>query len=100
MDNRFRDNNTKSIQEILNKILDSPELRQGVRETRVLKAWTSLLGPMAEKITKNIYIKGGVLYVSLNSSVIRNDLLMHKSKIIESLNKEAGAKVISDIVLR
>lgn len=100
MNNRFRDNNTKSIQEILNKILDSPELRQGVRETRVLKAWNSLLGPMAEKITKNIYIKGGVLYVSLNSSVIRNDLLMHKSKIIESLNKEAGAKVISDIVLR
>lgn len=100
MDNRFRDNNTKSIQEILNKILDSPELRQGVSETRVLKAWNSLLGPMAEKITKNIYIKGGVLYVSLNSSVIRNDLLMHKSKIIESLNKEAGAKVISDIVLR
>ncbi len=100
MENRFRDNNTKSIQEILNKILDSSELRQGIRETRVLKAWNNLLGPMAEKITKNIYIKGGVLYVSLNSSVIRNDLLMHKSKIIESLNKEVGAKVINDIVLR
>lgn len=96
----YRNNNTQSVQDILEQIIDSPALSRGIKETRVVKAWKTVLGPMIENVTRQLYIKGGVLYVNLSSSVIRDDLLMHKDKIIESLNKEAGGKVIYDIVIR
>jgi hypothetical protein len=41
-----------------------------------------------------------VLYINLDSSVIRNELMMARSKIVEAINKEMGAEVIKDLVLR
>jgi hypothetical protein len=40
------------------------------------------------------------LYVHLNSSVARNELLMLKEALKEKLNERAGKEVIKDIVLR
>jgi hypothetical protein len=40
------------------------------------------------------------LYVHLNSSVVRNELLMLREALREKLNKKAGSEVIKDIVLR
>ncbi len=97
---KYRYNNTQSIQAILEQIIDSPALSKGIRETRAVQAWNKVLGPTVANITKQIYIRGGVLYVSLHSSVIRNDLMMHKDKIIHSLNTEAGGRVVYDIVIR
>jgi len=98
--NKDRYNNIQSIQDIIEKIIDSPALSKGIRETRAIKAWNKVLGPTVANITKKIYINRGVLYVSLHSSVIRNDLIMHKDKIIHSLNTEAGAKIVYDLVIR
>lgn len=97
-DERYQ--NTQSIQDVLEKILNSPALGKGIRETRAINAWEKVLGPTISRITKSLNIRGGVLYVSLNSSVIRNDLLMHKDKIIDALNAEAGGKVVYDLVVQ
>jgi predicted nucleic acid-binding Zn ribbon protein len=97
-DSRF--NNTQSIQDILSKIVDSPNLSKGIREARAVQSWGIVLGASIARITTNVNMRGGVMYVSLNSSVIRSELLMHKDKIIESINKEVGAKVVYDLVIR
>ncbi len=97
-DERYQ--NTQSIQDVLEKILNSPALGKGIRETRAINAWEKVLGPTISRITKSLNIRGGVLYVRLNSSVIRNDLLMHKDKIIDALNAEAGGKVVYDLVVQ
>lgn len=97
-DERYQ--NTQSIQDVLEKILNSPALGKGIRETRAINAWEQVLGPTISRITKSLNIRGGVLYVRLNSSVIRNDLLMHKDKIIDALNAEAGGKVVYDLVVQ
>lgn len=97
-DERYQ--NTQSIQDVLEKILNSPALGKGIRETRAINAWEKVLGPTISRITKSLNIRGGVLYVRLHSSVIRNDLLMHKDKIIDALNAEAGGKVVYDLVVQ
>jgi len=40
------------------------------------------------------------LHVHLNSSVVRNELLMLREVLREKLNSKAGSEVIRDIVLR
>lgn len=95
-----RFNNSQPLKDILADILNKPELSRGINETRALDAWTKVLGSAVARITGNIYIRGGVLYVQLNSSVIRSELIMHKDRIIASINEEVGAKAIHDIILR
>ncbi|ASB50610.1 DUF721 domain-containing protein [Alkalitalea saponilacus] len=99
-DDRNRYNNTKSLQEILSDIVDSPALSRGIKESRAIQAWPIVLGPSVARITTQVKFYKGVLYVNLNSSIIRSELLMHKTKIIESLNREAGGKVVYDLVIR
>jgi predicted nucleic acid-binding Zn ribbon protein len=95
-----RYNNGQPLKDILADILKSPELSKGILETRALEAWGKVLGPSVARITGNIYIRSGVLFVQLNSSIIRSELLMHKDRIITSINQEVGAPVIRELVLR
>lgn len=95
-----RSNNSLPLSDILAKIVDQPGLRSGFRATQVIKAWPTVTGPGVARVTTNLFFKGGSLFVNLNSSVVRSDLIMSKDKIIESLNKEVGENVVTDIVFR
>ena len=50
--------------------------------------------------TTNLFIKNQVLYVSLSSSVIRQELMMGREMLIRNLNAQVGSQVIVNIVFR
>ncbi|MDY3069257.1 MAG: DUF721 domain-containing protein [Parabacteroides sp.] len=93
--------NTQSIGEVLRDFFeDNTEIYEKIMNIRIKNAWTDTLGPVINQYTTNLYVEDRVLYVSLSSSVLRNELMLTKSKLIASLNKYAGATVINDIVIR
>jgi hypothetical protein len=47
--------------------------------------------------TKQISIKNKVMYLSLDSSVMREELLHGKQIIIHRINEKAGFEMITDI---
>ena len=100
MDEKNRYNNSRPIKDILSEILNQPVIMKGISESRAVQAWEAVLGASIMRITTNVYIKNGILYASLNSSVIRSELLLNKEKLIRSLNDYVGYDVVSDIVLR
>ena len=100
MNEKNRYNDSLPIKDILSEILNQPVLKKGIGESQILKAWEVVLGSSITKITTNIYIKNGILFVNLNSSIIRSELLLNKEMIIRSLNDYVGFNVVSDIVLR
>lgn len=93
--------NTQSISELISEFLaNNPKLRQKLLENRIVQAWSQVLGPSIMDYTQDIYVKNRILYVSLQSSVWRNELFMRRKKLVENLNERAGAEVITDIVFR
>jgi predicted nucleic acid-binding Zn ribbon protein len=93
--------NALCIGEILNDFYkQNPQLWQKLLEIRIQRAWGEVLGSMIRQSTRNLYVKNRVLYVSVNSSVLRNELLMNRKRLLKSLNEYAGAEVIRDIVIR
>jgi predicted nucleic acid-binding Zn ribbon protein len=79
---------------------ENPQLWQKILEVRIQRAWSETLGPMVMQSTQNLYVKNRVLYVSLNSSVLRNELLLNRKRLLKNLNEYAGSEVIRDIVIR
>jgi len=71
-----------------------------LNEVSVINSWEETVGKAIASRTTKIYIKDQVLYVFLNSSVVRNELLMLRQALREKLNERAGAEVVKDIVLR
>ncbi|TAF64976.1 MAG: DUF721 domain-containing protein [Cytophagales bacterium] len=97
--NNSRNGNATSIKEAIYALLDSYRLRHKFNETIILNAWDDILGKEAAQKTKKLYIQQQVLYAEVASAALRHDLLMMKSRLIELLNEQADAEVITDIVL-
>ena len=97
----MRRNIAHSIGEILRDYFeDITQLNEMIMESRIRYAWRQLLGPMVTHYTRTIYVRDRILYVSLTSSVLRNELLLTKEKLKESINKEIGNAFLFDLVIR
>jgi hypothetical protein len=97
----MRRKNAQTIGEALKDFFEeNAELRKRILEIRIKRAWGEVLGPMIQQYTRNIYVKNNTLYVSLTSSVLRNELTMSRDKLVKSLNNYAGSVVIHTIVIR
>ena len=90
----------QKIDSLLRQFVKSNRLEKGLAEYRLMKSWRDLLGISISKKTKSLYIRDRKLFVSLNSSVVRNELSLMKETLIQRLNEAAGMKVIDDIVLK
>ena len=86
--------------EVLQDYVKAMRIDHKLNEVRAVKAWPEVIGKSVANATTNIYIKNGVLFVHLRSSVVRNELSMIKEGIIKRMNEMAGSEVITDIVLR
>ncbi len=93
----MRRKQTISLGDAIAEVIKLQKLDKRLYETRLLDSWQEVLGPAIANYTENKYIKNKVLYVKLSSSVLRNELMMSRSQLLEALNKKVGADVIIDI---
>lgn len=93
--------NTQTLGEALREFFENnSELRGKILEIRVQRGWRELFGPMVTQYTRELFVKNGVLYVSLNSAVLRNELVLCREQMVKTLNDYAGSEVIREIVIR
>ena len=96
---KYKVSNEQSMGEALSLWLDRYRLRRGTDETRVLQAWDELMGPSILRQTTKKKVQNQILYVQLESAVVRKELLMVKSKIVSSINEHLGREAIQDVHL-
>ncbi len=85
---------------VIQQYLREMGLETPLNEHRVIQAWGKVLGPSVSRYTKEVRIYNQVLFVTLTSAALRNELMMRRTELVTRLNREAGAQVITQIVLR
>ena len=90
----------KRLDSLLSQFVKSNKLEIGLAEYRLIKSWKDLLGVTVARKTRSLKVYKRTLFVSLNSSVVRNELEMIKDSLIPRLNEAAGMNVIDEIVFR
>ena len=96
----MRKKNTELLSDVIRQVLKQHHLDKPLYEKRLIDAWPIVLGANIVQYTSELSIKNRVLYVSLNSSVLRHDLFLSREDVKKSLNKHVGVDVIVDIVFR
>jgi len=96
----MRKSNTQKLSEVINEYLKGSKIDSKLRETRAKNAWPVVMGKSVAKHTRNIYIRKGVMYVHLDSSILRNELSYMRTRIRGAINEHAGGEVIKDLVLK
>ena len=87
----------QAIKDIIGKFIKSYGLEGKMKEMDVVSAWPKLMGPAVAHRTKDIYIKNQVLYISIDSAVMREELLNGKQIIIERINQFAEKEIIKNV---
>ena len=96
----MRRSKTISLAEAVKDFIREMNLGEKLSEAGVINSWEETVGKAISSRTTKIYIRDHILYVHLNSSVVRNELLMLREELREKLNQKAGSDVIKEIVLR
>ncbi len=96
----MRRSKTITLAEALNDYIREMNLGGKLGEIGVINSWEDVVGKAISSRTTKIYIKDKVLYIHLNSSVVRNELLMLREELKNKLNEKAGSEVVTDIVFR
>ena len=96
----MRRSKTITLAEAVNDYIREMNLGEKLSEVTIINSWEEIVGKAISSRTTKIFIKDHVLHIHLNSSVVRNELLMLREVLKEKLNSKVGSEVIRDIVLR
>ena len=72
------------MDKIVSDYIKSMKIAAGLNTQRVFAAWDACSG--AGPFTLRRYYRGGKLYITLNSSVLRSQLFLQKDVLIEKMN--------------
>jgi predicted nucleic acid-binding Zn ribbon protein len=97
MSEKGRKNRESTIGEAIERLLKAYRLDDKMVEMNVISAWEELMGKAVAMRTTSLFIHDGVLRVTMNSAVMRDELAAGKQVIILRVNEHAGKELIRDV---
>lgn len=88
------------LSEALSEFIQENKLQKGMDRVNARDAWANLMGNGVNNYTTSVELRNETLYVSLSSSVLREELSLGKTKIIKMINEELGKELVKKLVLR
>lgn len=82
---RLQRKNAVTIGDALQQFLREARLSSGLNTQRIYAAWDKASGASAYTIRR--HFKDGKLYITLKSSVVRNQLSFQKQALLECINR-------------
>lgn len=95
-----KEHNMKKLSEAIADYLKFLKIERKLQETDLIRSWERIMGKTIARETEKIYVKNSVLHVHLRSAVLRNELTMMKSKVLDLLNEGRETQVVRDITFR
>ena len=84
-----------TMEEVIEEYIKSAKMASGLNTQRIFAAWDECSG--AGPFTLKRYFRSGTLYITLNSSVIRNQLSFQKAELVEKINATlSGAPLFTE----
>ncbi len=97
MNDQKRTSNEAPLKDVIDRLLKAYGLDSKMKELDVINGWEEMMGTAVFNRTKKIEIRGKTLYLTMDSSVMRDELAHGKVIIIERVNERAGFEIITDI---
>ena len=92
--------NEQPLKAVIEELLETYKLADKLKEVDIVQSWNKIMGNLIARHTTNLYISNKVLFVSLDSDALRQELGYAKKKIIHMLTKAYNKPVITDIVFK
>lgn len=96
-----RKDNQQSLKEAIEQFFSqSLTLKEGHARHKIQTEWPKIVGEHISSKTIDLWYKDKKLFLSLNSSTLKNELSYRKKELIDKINQHFKSDYINDIVLR
>ena len=95
-----RKENEENLGDVITRLLKAYGLEEGYYAAAIVTHWEKMMGPAVARRTQSIKIQKGVLIVKIESAALRQELSYSKDKIMTTINKELGLRIIKSVELR
>ena len=83
-DNRFRRKEAVGMEQLVQDFIREMKISSGLNRQRAVEAWNVVSG--ASRYTLDVSLDKGVMYVTLNSSMARNQLYFQRDSLLKGIN--------------
>jgi predicted nucleic acid-binding Zn ribbon protein len=94
----MRKTNDKSLKEAIEQMLNVYKIKRRYDETAIVSLWPDLVGKSVANRTKELFIRDKKLFLRIESSVIKNELVLMRRQIIQKINEDAKTELVAEIV--
>jgi len=93
----MRRQNTETLEQVIQRYIKSIGAEQKILEIRVKNSWEELMGTGISQQTKSIFLKGKVLFIKIQSPIVKAELSMLKQNILQRMEEAVGEGSITEI---
>ena len=88
------------IKNIIESFVEQDNISDGIFNIKIQKAWENAVEKKILDYTKEIYVKGEILYIKVSNPILKQEILYSRQKVINLINEELEKDLIKKIVLK
>ena len=90
----------KPIKNIIESFVEQDSISDGIFNIKIQKAWENAVEKKILDYTKEIYVKGDILYIKVSNPILKQEILYSRQKVINLINEELEKDLIKKIILK
>jgi hypothetical protein len=95
-----RYNEEQSLGDILSRITSKGVIADKFLEVEITALYEAIVGRNVARLTENIYVSKGKLFIKVNSSALRQELVYSREKIKDLVNEKLTDRVNKNMVTK
>lgn len=96
----MRRTKTMLLGDLLDEFFQRPHIAAKVAEGKLPETWRTVVGDRAADLTTELRLEKHILYVRLQSSVLRAELFYQRDALRDELNRRAGLRLVNAVIIR
>lgn len=86
--------------EIFDKLFHSPDIAAKIAEGCLPDTWREVVGEQIAAQTSQIRLMNGTLFVHVQSSVVRYELMLRRWALREALNARSRVPIVKNVIIK
>jgi len=87
------------VGQVLARLMKGLGLEDKLKERELVENWPDIVGPDIARFSRALRVRGGVLYLKVDSPAWGQELHFLKAQLLERVNERCGPGLVRDIRL-
>ena len=96
----MRRTKTMLMGDLLEEFFKRPYVAAKVAAGKLPDTWREIVGDRAAEITTELRLENRILYVRIQSSVLRSELFYQREALREEINRRSGVRLVNAVIIR